>query len=75
MEVRDKMYYTLYEIDDKNKTIYMKIEENTVSNEMLLNINNDYERIVKFANENNYTIKLYEQRDNYEDIFSFKKHL
>ncbi len=42
---------------------------------MPLNIINDYERIIKFANENNYIIKVYEKAENYEEIFSLKKHL
>ena len=69
------MYYILYKIDDKNKIIYMKRENDIINNEMLLNIINDYERIVKYANENNYIIELYEKIENYEDVFSFKKHL
>ncbi len=69
------MYYTLYEIDDKNKIIYLQIIENVVNNEMLLNIKNDYQRIIEYANKNNYSIKLYEMNNNYEDSFSFKKSL
>ena len=69
------MYYTLYGIDDKNKIIYMKREDNIDSNKMQSNINNDCERIVQFANKNNYIIKLYEKTDIYEDVFSLKKHL
>ena len=69
------MYYTLYSIDDKNKIIYMIRIRDILSSEMQLNIINDYERIVKFANDNNYRIELYEKEDNYESIFSLKKHL
>lgn len=69
------MYYTLYKIDDINKIIYVKRENDIVSNEILLNFINDYERIVKFANENNYIIELYKKEENYEDVFSLRKHL
>ena len=69
------MYYTLYKIDDINKIIYLKKENDIVSNEILLNFINDYERIVKFANENNYIIELYKKEENYEDVFSLRKHL
>ena len=69
------MYYTLYKIDDINKIIYIKRENDIVSNEILLNFINDYERIVKFANENNYIIELYKKEENYEDVFSLRKHL
>ena len=69
------MYYTIYKIDDINKIIYIKRQDDIISNDMLLSFINDYERIVKFANENNYIIELYEKRENYEDVFSLKKHL
>ncbi len=69
------MYYTLYKIDDRNKIIYMKTEDHTIDNTMLSNMKNDYERIVKFANENNYIIELYKKEENYEDVFSLRKHL
>lgn len=69
------MNYKLYNIDDLNKIIYLKREYDIVSNDMLSNFIADYERIVKFANENNYIIELYEKRENYEDVFSLKKHL
>ena len=69
------MYYTLYKIDDINKIIYVKKEDDIISNEMLLNFITDYEKIVKFANENNYIIDLYAKTENYEDVFSLKKHL
>ena len=71
----EEMYYTLYEIDDKNKIIYLEEIENIYNKEMLLNIKNDYQKIIEYANKNNYLIKLHELNDNYEDIFSFKKSL
>ena len=61
------MHYTLYKIDDLNKIIYVKDEDGIE--------NNDIERIVNFANENNYTIEVYEKTENYEDVFSLRKHL
>lgn len=69
------MYYTLYKIDDRNKVIYMKIEDHITDDTTLSNMKDDYERIVKFANENNYLIETYNEKDNDEDYFSFKRHL
>ena len=69
------MNYKLYKIDDINKTVYLIKENDITSNEKLLNNASDYERILKYANENNYKIELYEKTENYEDVFSLKKHL
>ena len=70
------MYYTLYGIDNVNKVIYIKIENRVVNNELLLNFNNDYQRILKYASENNYTIQcINELTNNYTDNFSFKRSL
>ena len=66
------MCYILYEIDSKNKIIYLKIEENNKN--MSLNFENDYQRIISYANENNYTIKYIEKElGGYESAFSLKK--
>lgn len=69
------MYYTLYRIDDKNKIIYVKIEDHITDSTILSNMQKDHERIVKFANKNNYLIEIYNEKDNDEDYFSFKRHL
>ena len=55
------MHYTLYKIDDLNKIIYVKYEDGIE--------NNDIERIVNFANENNYTIDVYEKTENLKMFF------
>lgn len=43
---------------------------------MSLNFENDYQRIISYANENNYTIKYIEKElGGYESAFSLKKSL
>lgn len=70
------MYYILYKIDNVNKTIYLKIEETIISKNMLSNFGNDYQRIMAYANENNYTIKYIDKElSSYESAFSLKKSL
>ena len=66
------MQYTLYRIDDKSKTIYIKISDNENKD----NFESDYQRIMKYASDNNYIVNyIYENTDNYEDTFSYKKSL
>lgn len=70
------MCYILYKIDNINKIIYLKTEENNISKNMLTNFGNDYQRIITYANENNYTIKYIDKELNsYESAFSLKKSL
>ena len=40
------MCYILYKIDNINKIIYLKTEENNISKNMLTNFGNDYQRII-----------------------------
>lgn len=65
------MYYILKRIDDKNKIIYIQPINDLANNDVM----NDYYRIIQYASENNYTIELYEKKENYEDVFSLKKRL
>ncbi len=65
------MHYILDRIDDRNKIIYIQSINDSKDN----SVTNDFYRILHYANENNYTIEIYEKAENYEDDFSFKKHL
>ena len=70
------MNYTLYKIDDKNKIIYFKYEGDIIDNETLSNIKDNYDRLMKFATDNHYTINfVFDNEVNYDDIFSYKKSL